>query len=154
MEMIAQMDWSQWLLAVVLIGVCLLLMLVVLVQRGRGSGLTGAFGGAGGGGGAFGAKTGDVFTWITVVIATVFLFLAVVGNFLFDQTPESVAAVTSTSAPADDAGSGGAAQSIQITDKELGTAKPVGDSASGDGAAAPSDAPTDQPDDEADRPTP
>lgn len=131
MEMLAQMNWSQWLLSVVLIGICLLLILVVLVQRGRGSGLTGAFGGAGGGGGAFGAKTGDVFTWITVVIAIVFLFLAVVGNFVLDQTPESLAVTTSTAVPAetDDAAPGGA------------------------GVAAPSNTPADQPDGDADAET-
>ena len=155
MEMLAQMNWSQWMLSVVLIGVCLLLMLVVLVQRGRGSGLTGAFGGAGGGGGAFGAKTGDVFTWITVVVAAVFLFLAVVGNFIFDQTPDPLAATTSTSAPADadDANPGDAAQPIQISDEQIDTAKPVGDSAGGEGAAVPSDAPADQPDSAADSET-
>ncbi len=83
--MLALMTWPQWLLAVTLIGVCLLLMLVILLQRGRGGGVAGAFGG-GGGSGAFGAKTGDVFTWITVVVATVFVGLAVVANFAFDES--------------------------------------------------------------------
>jgi hypothetical protein len=46
--------------------------------------LAGAFGG--GGGGAFGAKTGDVFTWITVAFAGVFLLLTVLGNFVFEPT--------------------------------------------------------------------
>ena len=70
-----------------IIGVCGLLMLVILIQRGRGSGLAGAFGGAGGSS-AFGAKTGDVLTWITIVVTAVFLLLAVVANYAFDQTPE------------------------------------------------------------------
>ena len=42
------------------------LILLILVQRGRGGGLVGAFGG-GGGQSAFGAKAGDLFTKITVV---------------------------------------------------------------------------------------
>lgn len=51
------------------------LILLVLVQRGRGGGLIGAFGGPGGSS-AFGAKTGDVFTIITVVLAVLFLVVA------------------------------------------------------------------------------
>ena len=55
--------------------IAVLLILVVLVQRGRGGGLVGAFGGPGGSS-AFGAKTGDVFTVITVVMAALFLIIA------------------------------------------------------------------------------
>ena len=40
--------------------VALVLVLVILIQKPRGSGLTGAFGGAGGGGSVFGSKTGYV----------------------------------------------------------------------------------------------
>jgi preprotein translocase subunit SecG len=83
--MLAQMSWGQWFLAVLLIGVCCFLMLVILLQRGRGGGLTGAFGGAGGAS-AFGAKTGDVFTWITVVVTALFLVLAVSANYVFDES--------------------------------------------------------------------
>jgi len=83
--MLASMSWTQWLLSVVLISVCLFLMLVILLQRGRGGGIASAFGG-GGGSGAFGAKTGDVFTWITCVVAGIFVVLAVVANYAFDQS--------------------------------------------------------------------
>jgi len=93
------MTWFQWFLGSGLIAVCALLMLIVLIQRGRGQGLAGAFGGGGGGGGAFGAKTGDVFTLITVGLAVVFLFLNVVGNFAFDQTPVRQTAVTPDTTP-------------------------------------------------------
>ena len=55
--------------------IAVLLILVILVQRGRGGGLVGAFGGPGGSS-AFGAKTGDVFTVITVVMAALFLIVA------------------------------------------------------------------------------
>ncbi len=85
MSALAQMTWGQSFLALILIFVCLLLIVVILLQRGRGGGLTGAFGGAGGTS-AFGAKTGDVFTWITVVVATVFILIAVAANFAFDQS--------------------------------------------------------------------
>jgi preprotein translocase subunit SecG len=70
-------------------------MIVILLQRGRGGGLSGAFGGAGGSS-AFGAKTGDVFTWITVVVAAVFLLLAVVGNYVFDASEAPVVAAPPT----------------------------------------------------------
>ncbi len=62
--------------------VCVLLILIILLQRGRGGGLSGAFGGAGGHT-AFGAKTGDVFTWITVGFTVLFILLAVILNYLF-----------------------------------------------------------------------
>jgi len=88
-----------------IIAVCLLLMLIVLIQRGRGQGLSGAFGG-GGGGGAFGAKTGDVFTWITVGLAALFLMLNVVGNFAFDMSPlrSTQASDTTTTLPVETPG--------------------------------------------------
>lgn len=87
MDLLAQMRWPQWSIAVLLITVCALLMIVILLQRGRGGGLAGAFGGSGGSS-AFGAKTGDVFTWITVIMAGIFVSLAVAANFVLDQSPE------------------------------------------------------------------
>ncbi|MEM6689915.1 MAG: preprotein translocase subunit SecG [Planctomycetota bacterium] len=55
-----------WLLG----GLSLFLILLILVQRGKGGGLTGALGGPGGQS-AFGSKAGDTFTFITVVVAMV-----------------------------------------------------------------------------------
>jgi preprotein translocase subunit SecG len=63
------------LLAVVLMG-------IILLQRGKGVGLSGAFGGAGGHT-AFGAKTGDVLTWATIIAAVALLAFAVVLNYVF-----------------------------------------------------------------------
>ena len=54
-------------LAILLFILSIFLILLILVQRGRGGGLVGAFGGMGGQS-AFGAKAGDVFTKVTVVI--------------------------------------------------------------------------------------
>jgi preprotein translocase subunit SecG len=62
---------------------CILLIGIILLQKGRGGGLSGAFGGAGGGQSAFGAKTGDVLTWATVALASFFLIMAIVMNFVF-----------------------------------------------------------------------
>ncbi|MFK7817300.1 MAG: preprotein translocase subunit SecG [Planctomycetaceae bacterium] len=63
------------LLMTLLMLVSLFMMLIVLIQRGRGGGLAGAFGGAGGSS-AFGTKAGDVFTKITIVLALVWFLLA------------------------------------------------------------------------------
>lgn len=62
--------------------VAILLMVVILLQRGKGVGLAGAFGGSGGHA-AFGAKTGDFLTWVTIVGAAVMLLFAVVLNYVF-----------------------------------------------------------------------
>jgi preprotein translocase subunit SecG len=60
-----------------MIPICILsvfLTLLILVQRGRGGGLTGALGGMGGQS-AFGAKAGDLFTKITIVTALIWILL-------------------------------------------------------------------------------
>jgi len=61
--------------------VCLFMILIVLIQKGRGGGLASAFGGAGGNT-AFGSKTGDVLTWATSVVFGIFLVLAITLNLL------------------------------------------------------------------------
>jgi preprotein translocase subunit SecG len=48
--------------------------LLVLVQRGRGGGLAGALGGMGGQS-AFGTKAGDLFTRVTIGVATFWILL-------------------------------------------------------------------------------
>ena len=70
--------------------VSMFLILLVLIQKGRGGGLAGAFGGSGGNS-AFGAKTGDVLTWVTSVTFGVFLLLAIVLTLLLNQMRPPVA---------------------------------------------------------------
>ncbi len=53
------------------------MILLVLVQRGKGGGLAGAFGGMGGQS-AFGTKAGDLFTRITVGVAAFWIILCLV----------------------------------------------------------------------------
>lgn len=66
-----------WTMLLAFILVCALMMLVILIQKPRGGGLSGAFGGAGGGSQAvFGARVGDVLTWVTVGFFVTFLGLA------------------------------------------------------------------------------
>src|SRR3954470_23590585 len=79
--------------------ICLFLMLLVLIQKGRGGGLASAFGGAGGNT-AFGSKTGDVLTWATSIVFGVFLLLAVALNLLANAKSGANANATATAAPA------------------------------------------------------
>jgi len=67
----------------------LFLICLVLIQRGKGGGLAGAFGGAGGSS-AFGTKAGDTFTRITVVTASIWILLAMLLVILTSQTTSSV----------------------------------------------------------------
>jgi preprotein translocase subunit SecG len=55
--------------------VSLFLICLILIQRGKGGGLAGAFGGVGGSS-AFGTKAGDTFTRITVVTASIWILMA------------------------------------------------------------------------------
>jgi len=76
------------LITIALVAVSVMLIGLVLLQKNRGSGLSGAFGGVGGHS-AFGTKTGDVMTWITVGLTAAFLLLAIVGTFVFE--PDALA---------------------------------------------------------------
>lgn len=91
-----------YVLAASFVMVAVLLIGLILLQKNRGSGLSGAFGGVGGHS-AFGTKTGDFLTWVTVGLVVVFLSLAIAGNFLFE--PKSLADEAPTiSADPDDSG--------------------------------------------------
>ncbi len=65
---------AQYFFGISIFVLSLFLILLVLVQRGRGGGLTGALGGPGGQS-AFGTRAGDVFTRVTIVVATIWIFL-------------------------------------------------------------------------------
>jgi preprotein translocase subunit SecG len=61
----------------VIIALGLLLILTILIQRGKGGGLIGAFGGAGGSS-PFGSKAGDTFTRITLAMAGLWILLIMI----------------------------------------------------------------------------
>ena len=71
---------------VMLFAVSLFMILLVLVQRGKGGGLTGALGGMGGQS-AFGSKAGDAFTKITVVTAVIWITLCMITIAGFNPPP-------------------------------------------------------------------
>lgn len=65
------------LVAVVFLICAVILILIILIQKGKGGGLGAAFGG-GLASGILGSKTGDFLTWVTIAMVGVFLTLAVV----------------------------------------------------------------------------
>ena len=69
------MEFVTGLLMVLLFVTALFLIVLVLIQRGKGGGLAGAFGGMGGQS-AFGTKAGDLFTKITIGVASFGSFCA------------------------------------------------------------------------------
>jgi preprotein translocase subunit SecG len=90
----------RFLLGFSLVLTSLFLILLVLIQRGRGGGLAGAFGGMGGQS-AFGTKAGDIFTRITVAVAGFWILLCILTLNLLGK-PQSLLApgLGSAAAPA------------------------------------------------------
>lgn len=72
----------------------LILILIVLLQKGKGSGLGGAFGGMGGANSILGTKTGDFLTWVTIGLVIVFLLLAVILGIWGAKSKGSIDAST------------------------------------------------------------
>lgn len=74
--------------AVLFVICCVALVLIILIQKGRGGGLSAAFGG-GMASGILGSKTGDFLTWVTIVLVGVFLLFAVVLAKFYVPAPAS-----------------------------------------------------------------
>lgn len=91
----------QGILSVLFVGVGVLMIGIILLQKNRGAGLSGAFGGVGGHS-AFGTKTGDFLTWITVGFTAALILLAVVANYAFQpsSSAEQLGVAPSPTTPA------------------------------------------------------
>lgn len=89
--------------------VCIALIVIVLLQSGKGEGLAGVFGG--GSQTIFGARTGDVLTKTTTVLAILFMCLSLALALLSTRTDRSLgdeisrAAAQMPAAPSEGAGS-------------------------------------------------
>ena len=133
----------MWTLASLLVGalatafcvVCVFMMMVILIQKPKGGGLSGAFGGAGGSAtDMFGAKTGDVLTWFTVVCFVLFLLLAMGLTWTVRPDRQGVSDATTpdpTSTPAGAAdipaapieGTGTSGEAVSTTQPAEGTSE-------------------------------
>ncbi|AMV29146.1 preprotein translocase subunit SecG [Gemmata sp. SH-PL17] len=69
--------WYSHALNVIVLAIGFLLMLLVLIQRGKGGGLAGAFGGAGGSS-PFGSRAADQFVKITLWLAGVWVLVIMI----------------------------------------------------------------------------
>ena len=69
--------WVSHLLNVVIVTIGLLLMFIVLIQRGKGGGLAGAFGGVGVSS-PFGSRAADQFVKITLYLAAVWVLVIMI----------------------------------------------------------------------------
>ncbi len=68
---------ANWIALPLLLLTAIFLIVLVLIQRGKGGGLAGAFGGLGGQS-AFGTKAGDLFTRVTMGVALFWIILCMV----------------------------------------------------------------------------
>ena len=76
--------WVPGFLNVLMLILGVFLILLVLIQRGKGGGLAGAFGGVGGSS-AFGSRAGDLFTRITIGVAAVWLCLIMFTVYVMQE---------------------------------------------------------------------
>src|SRR6266567_2864293 len=88
--------WS-FLLGLLLFLTAAFLILIILLQRGRGGGLAGALGGMGGQS-AFGAKAGDLFTRITMGVAAFWILLCITAVKMLSTPATGFAGSTNTGA--------------------------------------------------------
>jgi preprotein translocase subunit SecG len=87
-DLVQFIDIILGILNVVIVVLTLFLIGIILIQRGKGGGLAGAFGGVGGSS-AFGTKTGDVFTKITVGVAIAWILLSMLMVVLTNRRNSS-----------------------------------------------------------------
>lgn len=76
--------WVPVVYNILIILVGIFLILLVLIQRGKGGGLAGAFGGVGGSS-PFGSRAGDTFTRITLVAAGVWILMVMLQVVLIQH---------------------------------------------------------------------
>ena len=104
--------------AILMAATSLFLVLLVLVQRGRGGGLAGALGGMGGQS-AFGTKAGDTFTRVTIGVAGFWIMLCLAAAILLRESGPLSGSGPATTNPAGtgaaadgNAAEGGAAEAV------------------------------------------
>ncbi len=156
-------SFAHYFFGITIFSTSLFLILLVLVQRGRGGGLVGALGGPGGQS-ALGTKAGDIFTRITIVVATIWIFLCASAvrvlnpsgssvNLGLDNTaevssngPSGAGSSSSTGASSSTSASPSTTTGAATTGAATGTPAPTtGAPATGDASATPASSTTDKP---------
>jgi preprotein translocase subunit SecG len=92
------LHWTHYAFMIPLALTSLFLILIILVQRGRGGGLTGALGGMGGAS-AFGTKAGDLFTKVTIAVAFIWIVLSMASLKVLNMSPFDTTARGTASQP-------------------------------------------------------
>lgn len=124
----------RFFLGFMLVATSIFLILLVLIQRGRGGGLAGALGGMGGQS-AFGTKAGDLFTKITIGVATFWILLCILSiNVL--GTQQSLFS-TNLGAAAPESMEGLGTTEAVPSDEPISTDKPVSTDETGPSIPAP-----------------
>jgi protein translocase SecG subunit len=126
--------WPGWLVGIIIalfLFVCVILVLAVLIQKPQGGGLASAFGGgASAGQTAFGTKTGDALTVVTISVFALYLLLAIILNYAAQpQVVSSEPQAEGTTAPAETpaAPADGAAAPAATPPADAAPAAPTGE---------------------------
>ena len=88
--MFAEVSGLSITMNVVILILSFMMIILILVQRGKGGGLAGALGGAGGSS-AFGSRAGDAFTKITLYMAGVWVLLIMIHVKIAQPIPTKAA---------------------------------------------------------------
>ncbi len=116
--------------------VSIFLICLILIQRGKGGGLAGAFGGMGGSS-AFGAKAGDTFTRITVVTASIWMLMAMVLVVMTGRQNSTIWAADQPSSLSKEAASSSKSKA------QSGAQPPASGAGSSSSSSGPAEAPAD-----------
>lgn len=101
------LEWFPPVLNILIWLVSVFLILLILIQKGKGGGLAGAFGGPGGQS-AFGSKTADAFTKITLYVAGIWVAMIVIMIWLVqpkivNSSPTDISQISKEGMPAEGA---------------------------------------------------
>ncbi|HEV8061084.1 MAG TPA: preprotein translocase subunit SecG [Gemmataceae bacterium] len=87
MGQVVIIPWTSTILNWLVILTSTFLVFLVLIQRGKGGGLAGAFGGVGGSS-AFGSRAGDLFTRVTIISALIWVLLIMTHVWVIQNSRE------------------------------------------------------------------
>lgn len=138
---------SQYIFGSLLFLLSFFIIAIILLQRGRGGGLTGAFGGAGGQS-AFGVKAGDLFTRITAILVLLWIFTcAAAARFYREkgldiQADASASSVSGTGTSSSPVGGLGGSSDLNGLGNGVGLGAPAGAQPPVVNPVAPSSIPT------------